>query len=685
MATNSPRNSPYVGLMPFSERDAKFFFGRRSEIEIVSANLRASALTLVYGPSGAGKSSLLRAGVLTNLAEQSQLNMRTRGTPEFVVAYFNDWSGNALGGLSDSIHAAILKAERIRALEPVPAPSIVKMLENVVERFGLKLLIILDQFEEYFQYRDKQDVEESFASELAVVLKRCDLPVHFLISMRDDTLYKLDYFKSKVPNPFENRLVVKHLDVAAAREAMTGPIQAYNNLLPPDRKPCEIEPLLVEEVLAQVKNVDRLGRAAMPDKKDESYVEATYLQLVMTRIWNEEARSGSRTLRLGTFRKLGGAKKIIETHLDSVMKMLSITERNVAADCFKYLANPTGLKMAFTVPTLAKWTKRPEKQIAPVLETLVRVGPKKKRGAHKLTVWEAESPAADETRILRPVEIHVGNSQHSGYEVAHDALIVPMSDWRSQWSERTTRRRLVIGMVICALVALGIGFGLSLYRFRVSLDRKTKDFAAEVVELNQQKDAEKKGALETEQGRTIRFNSALAEILVGLKSKESEENDKAAKRLRDLLNEESIPENLHPIILELASEVNPAEVESVKRTIEQSKRVDPAKYATLPARVYIHIQNAEQKTAAEQVQKRLQQSGFVVPGIQNVGTRNLSSTDVRFFKNNEEESGLSERVKQMLQKAGVADVKVRFISGYEDSKTMRPKHLEIWFAADAFK
>lgn len=676
----APRKSPYVGLMPFSEQDANFFFGRRSEIEIVSANLRASAMTLVYGPSGAGKSSLLRAGVLTFLSEQSKLNMRTRGTPEFVVAYFNDWTGNALSGLSESIHAAIMKAERIRALERVPAPSFVKMLENLFERFGLKLLIILDQFEECFQYHDKEDVEEFFAGELAAVLKCCDLPVHFLISMRDDMLYKLDCFKRQVPNLLDNRLVVRHLDVAAAHEAVTGPVSAYNNLLAPGRKPFEIEPLLVEEVLAQVKNVDRLGRAAMLDKKDESYVETTYLQLVMTRIWNEEVGGGSHKLRLETFTKLGGAKRIIETHLDSVMKMLSTAERNVAAACFKYLATPMGLKMAFTVPTLSKWTKLSETQIAPVLDTLVHVGPKKKRGARPPATPNGESPAADETRILRPVEIRAGDSVQSGYEASHDALIVPMSDWRSKWEERTSRRRWVIRVVICALAVWLIAFGASLYNFNLSVQRKTKDLQNQVREIEDEVDA-----LETEQGRNARFNSTLVEIMDGLRSKKRDEHDKAAKRLRDWLNEESIPENLQPIILQLASNISPAEVESVRLSIEQGKSGDQARYANLQPRVYIHIQDVEQRKGAERIRERLQSSGFVVPGIQNVGQRNLGRTDVRFFKNNEEESGLSQRVKQVLQQLGVADVAVRFIPGYEDSKNMRPRHLEIWLAAGAFK
>ena len=45
------RDCPYAGLMPFTEEQADFFFGREAEREIITANLMASRLTLLYGPS----------------------------------------------------------------------------------------------------------------------------------------------------------------------------------------------------------------------------------------------------------------------------------------------------------------------------------------------------------------------------------------------------------------------------------------------------------------------------------------------------------------------------------------------------------------------------------------------------------------------------------------------------------
>jgi hypothetical protein len=59
--------TPYVGLVPYKEEDAAFFFGRDDERAVITGNLRASRLTILYGPSGVGKTSLLQAGVVHDL------------------------------------------------------------------------------------------------------------------------------------------------------------------------------------------------------------------------------------------------------------------------------------------------------------------------------------------------------------------------------------------------------------------------------------------------------------------------------------------------------------------------------------------------------------------------------------------------------------------------------------------
>ena len=79
----------------------------------------------------------------------------------------------------------------------------------------------------------------------------------------------------------------------------------------------------------------------------------------------------------------------------------------------------------------------------------------------------------------------------------------------------------------------------------------------------------------------------------------------------------------------------------------------------------------------------LANNGFIVPGIENVGDIRLTSTQVRYFRQ-EEDKTLANQVADILQHNGVENANAKYVPGYEDSNNIRPKHLEIWFANDAF-
>ena len=63
---------PYLGLVPFGERDAPVFYGRGELagqlVQRLAGRLDGPGILLVAGESGAGKSSLLQAGLMPRLA-----------------------------------------------------------------------------------------------------------------------------------------------------------------------------------------------------------------------------------------------------------------------------------------------------------------------------------------------------------------------------------------------------------------------------------------------------------------------------------------------------------------------------------------------------------------------------------------------------------------------------------------
>jgi ABC-type nitrate/sulfonate/bicarbonate transport system ATPase subunit len=89
-------STPFKGLNPYAEKDADYFFGREVECEVITANLLASRLTLLYGASGVGKSSVLRAGVAHYLRGIAKQNLAEQSSPEFAIAVFSSWRGDPI-------------------------------------------------------------------------------------------------------------------------------------------------------------------------------------------------------------------------------------------------------------------------------------------------------------------------------------------------------------------------------------------------------------------------------------------------------------------------------------------------------------------------------------------------------------------------------------------------------------
>ncbi|MEA2150921.1 MAG: hypothetical protein QOD69_2751, partial [Solirubrobacteraceae bacterium] len=425
--------SPYKGLVPYAEEDAPFFFGRDEWRDIIIDNLRAFRLTLLYGQSGIGKSSVLHAGVLHDLRARAQRTKQATGSPGLAVAVFRTWRVDPLGGLVRSLREA--------ATDAVGAPppgqeggdtDLAATIATCAEHVGGKLFVILDQFEEYFLYHPEEADGGPFAEAFAEAVNRRDLRVSFLISIREDAVAKLDRFKGRLPSLFDNYLRIDQLSRDEGREAIEKPLDEYARLT---GRRITIAPRLVgaviDDVLSGALVVARAGSGVVASTapEDQGSIETPYLQLVMTRLWDEEIAAGSQALRLETFENLGRAEGIVRTHLDTAMGALSTQEQDTAAQLFNYLVTPSGSKIAQSATDLATYAELPEPAVKAILERL-----------------------AGEVRILRPVGA-------DSYEIYHDALAAPILDWRGRWQAEQRRRKegrraRLYGFV--ALVSVGV-------------------------------------------------------------------------------------------------------------------------------------------------------------------------------------------------------------------------------------
>ena len=231
--------TPYVGLVPYREADADFFFGRDDEIRIIAGNFRSSRLTIVYGPSGVGKTSVLEAGVIHALRRHAAA---ARGAA-YAICSFRAWRDDPLPGLMETIRAA---AGAAVGADVEPSHSGDAPLETLRAwtRQVRTILVVLDQFEEYFLYHGEADGEGTFASAFTAIVNDPNLRVNFLLSIREDAWAKLDRFEGRIPRLFANYVRVDHLNRSSAKRAVNGPIEEWNRRLPADEPPYTLEPAL---------------------------------------------------------------------------------------------------------------------------------------------------------------------------------------------------------------------------------------------------------------------------------------------------------------------------------------------------------------------------------------------------------------------------------------------------------
>ena len=485
--------SPYKGLAAFadSDLDALFFFGREREIEVIAANLIAARLTVLYGPSGVGKTSLLRAGVAHRL--------RSEGA---AVVVFSAWSGDPLSGLLATVDAEVRRVAP--QVESPPPGSIAELLTSWTRRLGADLYLVLDQVEEYFLYHEEAGDAGPFA-ELADVIRRPESRLHALLSIREDTLAQLDAFKTQLPGLFGNSLRLDRLDRQAARRAILGPLDRYNELAATDES-VQVEGALVDEALDSVEagriQLGDAGRGGADESPREAgRIEAPFLQLVLERLWDVEKAAGSRRLRVETLHELGGAARIVEEHLERSMAGLSADEKDAAAAMYNHLVTPSGTKIAHRAVDLARYADVDEREAQRVLDRLAR------------------------ERIVRAGEDGTAGPQ---YEIFHDVLADAVLAWRTRHEadrqleqerrEAARRHRRLLGFAAASLAAVVVLAAISVYALTQRTEARENAREARVGELvalaaaSLSRDPERSLSLALDASRTVR-STAVEDML----------------------------------------------------------------------------------------------------------------------------------------------------------------------------
>ena len=163
-----PDINPYRGLNPFTEAQAKFFFGRKQEVDKLVNKLRLDPrFLLIQGSSGSGKSSLVLAGLIPQLRS------------------------GALPG-SDRWHIMLTRPAD-HPFQQLTAQGLASESNNLTQAIRVwlnqhpehaQIVLILDQFEELL-VNCPEEMSQDFLAQLTALLD-ANLPVTVIAIMRDD-------------------------------------------------------------------------------------------------------------------------------------------------------------------------------------------------------------------------------------------------------------------------------------------------------------------------------------------------------------------------------------------------------------------------------------------------------------------------------------------------------------------
>lgn len=311
---------PYKGLKyyDFNNEDPKYFYGRASLTDELIEKIRTKNFLAVLGVSGSGKSSVVRAGLLHELAEGKKISGSNEWKiyPPFTPAENNRTPlENLARNFVTPELSAIDTATELKKAEDLIAMG-AKGLNLIIDSINKpRVIIVVDQFEEIFTRCNETDRQMFFECLLGGLSDKLCL----VIVMRADFLGKCtEHEYAGLNNLIQEHLVtVKPMTFNEFKQAIIEPAKQVN---------LDIEPDLITQMLKDVEG--------SPDSMPETFKKYTprvghclpLLQDTLTELW---IRRKVDRLTLAEYNQLGGVSGTLKNRADQLYNSLSDEQQSV--------------------------------------------------------------------------------------------------------------------------------------------------------------------------------------------------------------------------------------------------------------------------------------------------------------------------------------------------------------------
>lgn len=367
MSTVADRNvltiNPFPGLRPFQIEESHLFFGREGQSDEVLLKLSKNRFVGIIGPSGSGKSSFIYCGVMPilyggfltdtspdwdvvvtrpgNAPIDNLAEALLRNQPDFIA------SDSEEKKIKRTIYSTLLKSSSL---------GLVEAIEQTRKSADKNYLILVDQFEELFRFKDSQDVNAvnetlAFVNLLIEAVDYPDVPVYVAITMRSDFIGDCAQFPELTKKINDSHYLIPQLTRDQKRVAIEGPVAVGGGT---------IAPRLVQQLL------NDLG-----DNPDQLPI----LQHALMRTWSywmQFRESEDEPLDLKHYEAIGTMSEALSMHANEAYDELNEDQKHVCEILFKAITEKRGENFGIRRPTrlneIAAIADVPESEVIAVVE-----------------------------------------------------------------------------------------------------------------------------------------------------------------------------------------------------------------------------------------------------------------------------------------------------------------------------
>lgn len=334
--------NPFPGLRPFKIEESHLFFGREGQSDEVLLKLSKSRFVGVIGPSGSGKSSFIYCGVLPILYG----GFLTDASPNWEVVVTRPGAGPI-----DNLAESLLKTSReyvgadpedrkikrtiVSTLLRSSSLGLVEAIQQSRRSEDINYLILVDQFEELFRFKDSTDpnsVNETlaFVNLLMEAINYEDAPIYVAITMRSDFIGDCAQFPDLTRKINDSHYLIPQMTRDQKRRAIEGPVAVGG---------AKIAPRLVQQLL------NDLG-----DNPDQLPI----LQHALMRTWSYWTRFKDyedELVDLKHYEAIGTMAEALSMHANEAYDELEDDQKRICEVLFKAITEKRGENFGIRRPT----------------------------------------------------------------------------------------------------------------------------------------------------------------------------------------------------------------------------------------------------------------------------------------------------------------------------------------------